>query len=111
MLRELLGPHPLQKKLILYGYSTLDITPQQLANYLVVLAKTTVYKTHPATNSTHRHTPDYQRIFRMRLQYLLCTEMHCSLWANDMDTFKGYWLHGNILGKIHDGKIVLSDEI
>jgi hypothetical protein len=29
--------------------------------------------------------------------------MHYSLWANDMDTFRGYWLHGNNLGKIHDG--------
>jgi copper homeostasis protein CutC len=62
-------------------------------------------------NSTHRHTPDYQRMFRMRLQYRLYTEMHYSLLANDMDTFKSYWLHGIILGKIHDGKIILSDKI
>jgi hypothetical protein len=50
-------------------------------------------------------------MFRMRLQYRLYTEMRCSLWANDIDTFGGYWLHGNILGKIHDGKIMLSDKI
>jgi hypothetical protein len=37
--------------------------------------------------------------------------MHYSLWANDIDTLKSYWLHGNILGKIHDGKIILSDKI
>jgi hypothetical protein len=39
LLHELLDPHPLQKKLILYGYSTLDTTPQQLANCLLVLAQ------------------------------------------------------------------------
>jgi hypothetical protein len=95
----------------LYGYSTLDTTPKQLANFLLVLAKTTIYKTYLATNSTHRHMPDYQCMFHMRLQYQLYTEMHYSLWANDMDTYRGYWLHGNILGKIHDGKIILSDKI
>jgi hypothetical protein len=101
----------MSKKLLLYGYSTLDTTPQQLANCLLALAKSTIYKTYLATNSTHRHTPDYQLMFRMRLQYRLYTEMHYSLWANDMDTFNSYWLHGNILGKIHDGKIILSDKI
>jgi hypothetical protein len=35
-------------------------------------------------------------MFRMRIQYWLYTEMHYSLW-NDMDTFRGYWLHVNIL--------------
>jgi hypothetical protein len=95
----------------LYGYSTLDTKPQQLANCLLALAKSTIYKTYLATNSTHRHTPDYQRMFRMRLQYRLYTEMHDSLWANDIDTFKSYWLNRNILGKIHDGKIILSDKI
>jgi hypothetical protein len=49
--------------------------------------------------------PDYQRMFLMRLQYRLYTEMHYSLWENYMDAFRGYWLHGNILGEIHDGQI------
>jgi hypothetical protein len=44
LLHELLGPHPLQKKLLLYGYSTLDTNPQQLSNCLLVLAKNTIYK-------------------------------------------------------------------
>jgi hypothetical protein len=35
ILHNLLGPHPMQKKRILYGYSTLDTAPQQLANYLL----------------------------------------------------------------------------
>jgi hypothetical protein len=70
-----------------------------------------MYKTHLAKNSTNRHTSDYHRMFRMRLQYRLYTEMHCSLWTRDMVTFRGYWLYGNILGKIHNGKIILNDQI
>jgi hypothetical protein len=36
--------------------------------------------------------------------------MHYSLWKNDMKTFTGYWLHGNIIGKIQNGKIILNEE-
>jgi hypothetical protein len=68
-------------------------------------------KTHLATNSPHRHTPDYQRMFRKRLQCRLYTEMHYSLWANGMDTCGDYWLHRNILGKIHEGRITLNEPI
>jgi hypothetical protein len=39
ILLELLGPHPLRKKRVLYGYSTLGTTRQQLANSLLVLAR------------------------------------------------------------------------
>jgi hypothetical protein len=80
VLHELLSPHPRLKKLSLYGYST----PQQLTSYLLVLTKT-----YLAKNSTHQTAPDYQRIFRRRLQYRLYTEMHHSLWASYMDTFRG----------------------
>jgi hypothetical protein len=64
-----------------------------------------------ATESTHRHTPDNQRMFPIRLQYRQYTEMHYSLWANDMATYRGYRVHGNILGKIHDGTIILGEQI
>jgi hypothetical protein len=47
-LHDLLGPHPLQKRHILYGYPTLETIHQQLATYLLVLAKTTIYKTYSA---------------------------------------------------------------
>lgn len=55
-------PHPLQKKLILYGSSTLDTILQQVADCLLVPAK----------------TKSSQRRFRMRLQYQLCTQMRYS---------------------------------
>jgi hypothetical protein len=110
-LHDLLGPHLLQKRHILYGYPTLDTTPHQLANYLLVLAKTTMYKTYMATNSTHQRPPDYKRMFRMRLQFRLHLEMHHSLWQNDIETVTSYWLHRNILRKMEDGRIILSDQI
>jgi hypothetical protein len=66
-----------------YVYFTLDTTPQQLANYLLVLAKK-----YLASNSTHRQTPDYQRMFHMTLQYRLYTEMHYSLWASYVSSQK-----------------------
>jgi hypothetical protein len=58
MLHALIGSHPLHKKQILYGYTTLDTTPQQLANYLLALAKTTIYKTYLATNNNHTKPPE-----------------------------------------------------
>jgi hypothetical protein len=96
---------------ILYCYAILDTTPQQLANYLLVQAETTIWKIHIVMNSTHRHMPDYQCIFRKRLQYRQNTKMHYSLWANSMDVLRRYWLHRNVLLKIRDGKIILSDQI
>jgi hypothetical protein len=89
----LIGPHPLHKKQILYGYPTLDTTPQQLANYLLALAKTTIYKTYLATNNTHTKPPDYQRMLRVRLLFRLNLEMHYSTWKDDVEKFKSYWLH------------------
>jgi hypothetical protein len=41
-LHDLLGPCPLQKRYILYGYPTLNTKSQQLSNYLLVLAQTTI---------------------------------------------------------------------
>jgi hypothetical protein len=110
-LHDLLGPRPLQKRHILYGYPTLDTTPQQVANYLLVLAKTTIYKTYMAKNSIHQRPPDYKLMFRMRLQFRLHLEMHHSLWQNDIETFTSYWLHRNILGNLQEGRIILNDRI
>jgi hypothetical protein len=57
-LHELLGSHPLHKKLILYGHSILRITPRLLpANCLLVLAKTTPIR---RTQQLPRPTATYQ---------------------------------------------------
>jgi hypothetical protein len=92
-LHDLLGPHPLQKRHIMYGYPTLETLPQQFANYLLVLSKTTIYKTYMAMNSTHQHPTDYQRMCRMTLQFRLHLEMHHTLRQNDIETFTSCWLH------------------
>jgi hypothetical protein len=42
-------------------------------------SQTTVYRTRLATNSSHLHVPNYQRMLPMRLQYRLHIEMHYSL--------------------------------
>jgi hypothetical protein len=89
----------------------LDTTPQKLANYLLVLAKTIIDKPDLARKSTHRHAPDYQRMFRMKLRYRMYTKKHYSLRANVTDIFTRYWLHRNILGNIRNGKIRLNEQI
>jgi hypothetical protein len=35
--------------------------------------------------------------------------MHYSLWKNYMKTFRGYWLHGNNVREINDGKITINE--
>jgi hypothetical protein len=98
ILQELLGPHPLQKKRILHGYSTLHSTPPKLANYLLVPAKT-----YLATSITHRHTPEPAWGYSTG-----CTQ-RCTTACGPMKRI--HWLHSDILGKVHDGKIILSEQI
>jgi hypothetical protein len=86
-------------------YCILDTTPQQLANYLLVLPKTAIFEQQaPPHTRLSAHVPHEAAV-------RLYTEMHYSLWASYMDTFRGYWLHRDVLGKPHDGKITLSDQI
>jgi hypothetical protein len=58
--------------------------PQQLANYLLVLVKTTIPEKYLSTKSIHRHTSDCLRVFRRGMQYRLYIEMHDSLWNIDL---------------------------
>jgi hypothetical protein len=37
--------------------------------------------------------------------------MHQSLYKNEMENFQKYWMHNNILGKLQNDKIVLTQEI
>jgi hypothetical protein len=94
---------------MLYGYPTLDTTPQQLANYLIVLAKATIYKTYMATIDTQEKPPEYQRMLRIRLVFRLHRELHHSIWQNDIEAFEHYWLQKNILGRIQEGRLTLSN--
>jgi hypothetical protein len=98
-----------------YRVSLLTKTAQPILSiYLSIhpsIHPPTIYKTYLATNSTHQQTPDYQRMFRMRLQFRLHLEMHHSIWQHNIETFTGYWLHRHILGKIQEGRIVLNDHI
>jgi hypothetical protein len=50
-------------------------------------------------------------MFRMMLQCWLYIEMHYIVWKIDMDAFRAYWLCRNIQGKIHDGRIILNEQI
>jgi hypothetical protein len=80
-----------------------------IANYLLALVKTTIYKTYLATNNTHTKPPDYQRMCRIRLLFRLNLEMHYSTWKDDVETFKSYWLHENIVGRLQEGRILLTE--
>jgi hypothetical protein len=61
-LRHLIGPHNFDSKVIIYGYNPSTSTAQQLANYLLVLGKSTIYKhTWQQMQNTDYHpiTADY----------------------------------------------------
>jgi hypothetical protein len=71
-LHKITGLRQLQKKKqhILYGLSDLRTTPQQLANYLISLAKSTIYKTFlAAINNTNPHTANYSHMLRLQLRF------------------------------------------
>jgi hypothetical protein len=70
-----------------------------------------IYKTYLATNNTHTKPPDYQRMLRIRLLFRLNLEMHYSTWKDDVEKFKSYWLHENILGQLQEGRILLTEQV
>jgi hypothetical protein len=86
----------------LYIYIPICLSIYCLTRPFIPYVSRAPYATHQTTTA---------RMFRVRVQCRLYREMHCSLWANYTDTLRGYWLHGNILGKIHDGKIILNEQI
>jgi exonuclease III len=109
ILQALLGPHTLNKKLILYGYPTVQTIPQQLASYLLVLANVTIYKTYlAADNVVCQQDPNYTKIFRLRLTYRLQLELHHNIWNNNIIYFQNFWLHNNILGKLTNGQLLTN---
>jgi hypothetical protein len=50
-------------------------------------------------------------MFRIRLLFRLNLEMHYSTWKDDVETFKSYWLHKNILGLLQEGRILLTEQV
>jgi hypothetical protein len=78
-LHDLLGPHPLQKRQTLCGDPTLGRTPQQLANYLLVLAKPTTtslstrVSNEAAIPTTPRNAPQHMVTWHRDLHELLAT--------------------------------------
>jgi hypothetical protein len=77
-LQHLIGPHNVDSKVIIYGYNPSSSTAQQLANCLIVLGKSTIYKTYMAANAEHGPPPNYYRL----LQYRMLLELHKSLANN-----------------------------
>jgi hypothetical protein len=48
-------------------------------------------------------------MLRVRLLFRLNLEMHYSTWKDDVETFKSYWLHKNIVGRLQEGRILLTE--
>jgi hypothetical protein len=50
-------------------------------------------------------------MFRIRLLFRLHLEMHYSTWKYDVETFKSYWLHENMLGRLQEERILLTEQV
>jgi hypothetical protein len=102
-LRYLIGPHNVDSKVIIYGYNPSTSAAQQLANYFLVLGKSTIYKTYMAANAEYRPPPNYYRLLQLWLRYRTLLELHKSIAINNLDSFKSYWLHKQALAKMKNG--------
>jgi hypothetical protein len=78
-LRHLIGPHNVDSKVIIYGYNPSTSTAQQLANYLLVLGKSTIHETYMAANAERGPPPNYYRLLQLRLRYRMLLELHKSI--------------------------------
>jgi hypothetical protein len=56
-------------KIFIYGYQCFDSTAYQLTNFVVIMAKSTIYKTYMASAGEERWTPNYCRLLMMQLKY------------------------------------------
>jgi hypothetical protein len=50
-------------------------------------------------------------MMRLQIQYRLYVEWHHSIWKNDVERFSAFWLYRQILGKIDNGQLLLSDKL
>jgi hypothetical protein len=95
-------------KVIIYGYNSSTSTAQQLANYLIVLGKSTIYKTYMAANAGHGPPPNYYRLVQLRLRYRMLLELYKSIANNNLDSFKSYWLHKQALANMQNEKLTMT---
>jgi hypothetical protein len=101
ILEHLLGTHKISDTTVIYGYKRSDSTAHQLANFLLTLAKSTIFKTYMAAVGTDGQPPSYYyRLLLLHLRYRLFLEMHKSVTNNDMDGFRNYCLKTQALGKL-----------
>jgi hypothetical protein len=91
LLERLLGPHNINRKIVIFGYQRFDSTAYQLANFVIIMAKSTINKTYMASADEEGRTPNYYRLLMMRLKYRLHLELHRSIMDNDTDRFQNYW--------------------
>jgi hypothetical protein len=107
LLERLLGPHNINRKIVIYGYQRFDSTAYQLANFVIIMAKSTIYKTYMASAGEEGRTPNYYRLLMMRLKYRLHLELHRSI-MDDTDRFRNYWLYRQVLGKMEGGRLMVE---
>jgi hypothetical protein len=108
LLKRLLGPHNINRKTVIFGYQRFDSTAYQLANFAIIMAKSTIYKTYMASADEERWTPNYYRLLMMRLKYRLHLELHRSIMDNDTDRFQNYWLYRQVLGRMEGGRLMVD---
>jgi hypothetical protein len=108
LLERLLGPHNINSKIVIYGYQRFDSTAYQLASFVIIMAKSTIYKTYMASADEEGRTPNYYRLLMMRLKYRLHLELHRSIMDNETDRFQNYWLYRQFLGRVEGGRLMVE---
>jgi hypothetical protein len=68
LLERLLGSHNINRKIVIFGYQRFYSTAYQLANCVIIMAKSTIYKTYMASADEEGRTPNYYRLLMMRLK-------------------------------------------
>jgi hypothetical protein len=111
ILNELPGIQDLTKELTVYGCRWLDTSEHHLANYLLVLAKATIYKTYMAVYERQRPTHTYHQIIWLGIQYHLYVDYHHRISKISVKRFSAFWPYKELLGKIYKGQSILSNKL
>jgi hypothetical protein len=95
-------------KIFIYGHQRFDSTAYQLANFVIIMAKSTIYKTYMASANEEGWTPNYYGLLMMRLKYRLHLDLHRSIVDNDTDRLQNYWLYRQVLGSMEGGRLMVE---